>query len=102
MNRAEQLTADLKAHNNGLHYLKAKDRTECVDELCSEIDQLRSRLTAAGDMAKALEASKRRFEMLGHRLGVDIEVNGVSVRAAINDIDAALARWSAANKGGVA
>ena len=39
---------------------------------------------------EALEASKRRFEMLGHRLGTNIEINGVKVDAAINDIAHAL------------
>jgi hypothetical protein len=112
MNRAEQLTADLKAHNNGLHYLKAKDRTECVDELCAEIDQLRSQLTAAGDMAKALEpfaemAKYRTFPFHGQMQAMQANPSTSAepgfqlfyadfYRAADT-----LARWYAANKGGV-
>jgi hypothetical protein len=42
------------------------------------------------EVREALARSRRRFEMLGHRLGLDIEINGVNVRAAINDIDSAL------------
>lgn len=45
--RREELTCQLKARNDGVPFIERKDPTDCVDELCSEIDQLRESLAAA-------------------------------------------------------
>ncbi len=64
MKRTEELTAELKARNAGLHYLKQTDRTDCVEKLCGEIDDLRSSLTAATQELEGLRADRERLDWL--------------------------------------
>lgn len=42
--RIEELREQLAAKNKGLHYLKQTHETECVEQLCAELDALRARL----------------------------------------------------------
>jgi len=44
MKRIEELKEQLGQYNKGLHYLKRRDITDCVDDLCTEIDGLRALL----------------------------------------------------------
>ena len=45
MSRLIRLRERLRAQNAGKHYLKRTDETDCVADLCSEIDELEKALS---------------------------------------------------------
>lgn len=60
MNRYEELKAAIKSDNTGKHYLKQRDPSDYVEELCAEIDGLRLTLAALQSSAqKGAEDGKR-------------------------------------------
>lgn len=61
MNRYTELEETLRTKNAGKHYLFCRDKTECVEELCSEIDQLRTQLTALREAGQELAGATEKI-----------------------------------------